>query len=71
MVLVMDVEDGERAAAADIVGVVVAAAAAAKVVIVGPETRSCGGMAEGDGGWGLGAALGPKAWLRLEDGETG
>jgi hypothetical protein len=61
----MDVEDGESVAAADIVGVV------AKVVIVGPETGSCGGMAEGDGGWGLGGALGPKAWLRLEDGETG
>ena len=44
----MDVEDGESVAAADIVGVV------AKVVIVGPETASCGGMAEGDGGWGLG-----------------
>jgi hypothetical protein len=68
----MDVEDGERVAAADIVGVVVVAAAGvAKVVIVGPDTGSCGGMAEGDGGWGLGAALGPKAWLRLEDGETG
>jgi len=67
----MDVEDGERVAAADIVGVVVVAAAAVgKVVIVGPEAGSCGGMAEGDGGWGLGA-LGPKAWLRLEDGETG
>jgi hypothetical protein len=68
----MDVEDGESVVAADIVGVVVVAAAAVgKVVIVGPETGSCGGMVEGDGGWGLGTALGPKAWLRLEDGETG
>ena len=67
--LVMDVEEGERVAAADVVGVVVWAAGGN--VIVGPETGSCDGMAEGDGGWGLGAALGPKAWLRLEDGETG
>jgi hypothetical protein len=61
----MDVEDGESVAAAEIVGVV------AKVVITGPGTVSCGGMAGGDAGCGLGAELGPKAWLRLEEGETG
>jgi hypothetical protein len=63
----MDVVDGESVAAADIVGVVV------KVVIAGPETDSCGGMAGGDGGCGFGGGLelGPKAWLRLEEGETG
>ena len=65
----MDVVDGESVGAAEIVGVVV------KVVIGGPEpeTGSCGGMAGGDGGCGLGSGLelGPKAWLRLEEGETG
>jgi hypothetical protein len=60
-VLVIDVEDGESVAAADIVGVVVVALAAKVVVIVaGPATGSCGGMAVGDGGGGLGAAW-PKA----------
>lgn len=63
----MDVVDGDKVAAADIVGVVV------KVVTVGPETGSCGGIVGGDGGCGLGSGLelGPKAWLRLEEGETG
>ena len=55
----IDVVDGDRVAAADIVGVVV------KVVTVGPETGSCGGIVGGDGGCGLGGGLGlelgPKA----------
>jgi len=51
----MDVADGESVAAADVVGVVV------NVVIVVPETGSCGGIAGEEGGCGLGGALGPKA----------
>jgi len=53
----MDVVDGDRTVAADIVGVVV------KVVTAGPETGSCGEMVGGDGGCGLGSGLelGPKA----------
>ena len=53
----MDVVDGDRVAAADIVGVVV------KVDTAGPDTGSCGGIVEGDGGCGLGGGLelGPKA----------
>jgi len=53
----MDVVDGDRVAAADIVGVVV------KVVTAGPEMGSCGGIVGGDGGCGLGGGLelGPKA----------
>jgi hypothetical protein len=67
----MDVVDGESVAAADIVGVVVKVVVV--VVMAGAETDSCKEMAEGDGGWGLGGGLelGPKAWLRLEEGETG
>jgi hypothetical protein len=63
----MDVVDGDKVAAADIVGVVV------KVVVAGPETGSCGEIVGGDVGGGLGSGLelGPKAWLRLEEGETG
>ena len=51
----IDVEEGESVAAAEIVGVVV------NVGIGGAETGSCGGTAGGDGGCGLGAAWGPKA----------
>lgn len=67
-VLVIDVVDGDRVAAADIVGVVVV-----KAVTAGPEMGSCGEIVGGDGGCGLGSGLelGPKAWLRLEEGETG